>query len=292
MTIWIHREAGDTSFFRDFSGQCRFCERDLAYEQIEDRWPITSEEIAELHRDAVLGMAEVLGDFILKEMELLCEPEIEPVFLYTCSLCGWWHVSKQIYLTTKTQYWTADFGASAALHTFNTADITIPAEEVRQYLAARYEDRFNVHPRRFEEVVASVFSSHGFRSELTSYSNDGGIDVILRDTSDRPIAIQVKRYKGAIKVASIRELLGAMVLKGFTKGIFVTTSTFQTGALEAARAAEHRGIALELIDGVQFLNSLRTAQLIDFSRYPQLLQDDVLGSLKLTLGNECHLNSL
>ncbi|MNN55387.1 hypothetical protein D3C81_1702600 [compost metagenome] len=83
-----------------------------------------------------------------------------------------------------------------------------------------------------------------------------------------------------------------MVLKGFTKGAFVTTSTFQSGGREVVRAASARGLALELIDGTQFLSSLRIAQLADFLRYPRLLQDDVLGSLKLRLGNEYHCNSL
>lgn len=228
----------------------------------------------------------------IREMELVCEPDEGATYLSTCPLCGWWHVSKDIFLCSKSQLWFVEFGTSAVLYRFDPADITIPAEEVRQYLVIKYESRFNVHPRRFEEVVASVFSNHGFRSEVTSYSRDGGIDVILRDAFDRPIAIQVKRRKGVIKVASIRELLGAMVLKGFTKGAFVTTFTFQAGGSEVVRAAVARGLDLELIDGTKFLSCLRIAQLSDFLQYPRLFKGDVLDSMQLRLGNEYHFNSL
>lgn len=293
MSIWVHHEVGDVPSIGEIAEQqCRFCNGPLVQEQIEDRWAGISNETAELHRKTVLEMAEIHGDFILREMELVCEPDEREAYLSTCPLCGWWQVFKEIYLCTKSQIWFVECGTSAVLYKFNTVDITIPTEEVRQYLVAKYEDRFNVHPRRFEKVVASVFSSHGFRSEVTSYSRDGGIDVILRDVLGHPIAIQVKRYKGVIEVASIRELLGAMVLKGFTRGAFVTTSTFQAGGQEMVRTASVRGLALELIDGARFLSGLQIAQLIDFRRYPRFLQDDVLGSLKLRLGNEYHCNSL
>lgn len=293
MSIWVHHEVGEAPSIGEIAErQCRFCNGRLVQEQIEDRWAGISKETAKLHRETVLEMAKIHGAFILGEMELVCDPDEGSAYLCTCPLCGWWQVFKEIYLCTKNQIWFVECGTSAVLYKFNTVDITIPAEEVRQYLVAKYEGRFNVHPRRFEEVVASVFSSHGFRSEVTSYSRDGGIDVILRDALDRPIAIQVKRYKGAIEVATIRELLGAMVLKGFTKGVFVTTSTFQAGGREVVRAASAQGLALELIDGARFLDSLRIAQLLDFLRYPRLLRDDVLGSLKLRLGNEYHCKAL
>ena len=293
MSIWVHCETGEAPSIGEIVElRCRSCNSRLVQVQVEDRWAGISNEISELHRDTVLEMAKVHGDFMLRDLELIHEPDEREACLSTCPLCGWWHVSKEIYLCTKSQIWFVEFGMSAVLYRFNTVDITIPAEEVRQYLAAKYESRFHVHPRRFEEVVASVFSSHGFTSEVTSYSGDGGVDVILRDVLDRPIAVQVKRSKGAIEVASIRELLGAMVLNGFTKGAFVTTSTFQAGGREAVKTASTRGLALELIDGTRFLSSLRIAQLADFLRYPRLLQDDVLASLKLRLGNEYHCNSL
>lgn len=293
MSIWVHSEIGEVPSIGEIAGiRCRFCDSHLIQEQIEDRWACNSRQIDELHKETVLEMEKVHGDFILREMELVCEPDEGAAYLSTCPLCGWWHVSKEIYLCTRNQIWFVEFGASAALYRFDTVDITIPVEEVRQYLVAKYESRFNINPRRFEEVVASVFSSHGFRSEVTSYSGDGGIDVILRDALDRPIAVQVKRHRGSIEVGSIRELLGAMVLKGYTKGIFVTTSTFQAGGPEVVRAASARGLGLELIDSTRFLSNLRVAQLAEFLKYPRLLKDDVLGSLQLRLGYEYHCKTL
>ncbi|TGL21490.1 hypothetical protein EHQ47_11885 [Leptospira bourretii] len=55
-----------------------------------------------------------------------------------------------------------------------------------------------MHP--FEDTVSSVFRDIGFFSEATTYSKDGGIDVILSDSKNRIIDIQVKRYKNKIKV--------------------------------------------------------------------------------------------
>lgn len=293
MSIWVHRERGEIpSLVEVTTLQCRYCDGTLIQTEVEDRWVGISRTTANLHRETVHGMAEIHGDFILRELELVREPDERPAYLCTCPLCGWWHVSKEIYLCSRNQIWFVEFGTSASLYKFNTVDIRIPAEEVRQYLMVKYESRYNVNPRRFEEVVASVFASHGFRSEVTSYSRDGGIDVVLRSPADQAIAVQVKRYRAAIEVGAIRELLGAMVLKGFTRGAFITTSQFQAGGREVLKAASARGLALELIDGEQFLRSLRIAQLADFVRYPRMLQDDVLASLTLQLGNEYHCKPL
>jgi restriction system protein len=293
MTIWVHGEGREIPSIGEIVGlHCRFCHSTLVQNEIDDRWVGISRETTKLHKETVLGMAEIHGDFILREMELLGDPSERPAYLCTCPMCGWWHVSKEIYLCTRNQIWFVEFGTCATLYKFDTVDIRIPADEVRQYLAVKYESRFNVNPRRFEEVVSSVFASHGFRSHLTSYSADGGVDVILRDAVGRSIAVQVKRYKDVIEVASIRELLGAMVLNGFTKGAFVTTSTFQAGGREVVNAASARGLTLDLIDGQRFLSSLRIAQVKDFMRYPRLLHDDVLSSLQLQFGNEYHCKAL
>ncbi|TGK88603.1 hypothetical protein EHQ23_06760 [Leptospira bourretii] len=50
-----------------------------------------------------------------------------------------------------------------------------------------------MHP--FEDTVSSVFRDIGFFSEATTYSKDGGIDVILSDSKNRIIDIQVKDIK-------------------------------------------------------------------------------------------------
>jgi restriction system protein len=79
-------------------------------------------------------------------------------------------------------------------------------------------------------VVGSVFADLGFESIVTGYQNDGGIDVILKDRMGSTIGVQVKRYRNRIDVRSIRELAGALLAGGMTRGIFVTTSDYTAGS--------------------------------------------------------------
>ncbi len=271
---------------------CRFCDSKLVSDEINDLWAGTSAQVGNLHHETIQGMAEIHGDFILQEMEVIDVPEEHPAVLSVCPQCGWWMVSKDIFLITRNQDWLAIYGSAALLRPFDLLDIRLPTAEVRQYLAAKYQDRNNVHPRHFEQVVASVFASCGFRAEATAYSADGGVDVILSDCSGQTTAVQVKRRKGAIEVSQIRELLGAMVLGRHTKGIFVTTSRFSAGAFQAASIATSQGLPIELVDGQEFLRRLRLAQVTDHAKYREDLIANVTSGLALGTGIEFHLNSL
>ena len=82
----------------------------------------------------------------------------------------------------------------------------------------------------------------------TSKSGDGGIDGIINEDKlglDK-IYIQAKRYNdNKVREKEIRNFIGAM--SGDTsKGVFVTTSTFDDSAVKKAHDAHHTII---LIDG-------------------------------------------
>lgn len=72
----------------------------------------------------------------------------------------------------------------------------------------------------------------------TSPTNDGGIDGIINE--DRlglnKIAIQAKRYdkSNKIGVPLLQSFVGALMGKGVTKGVFITTSSFTKGAIDYA----------------------------------------------------------
>lgn len=150
-------------------------------------------------------------------------------------------------------------GACAQLKTLDLLDITIPLNEVKSHLVARYQDRHHVHPRQFEDVVASVFKSFGFHAITTAYQNDGGIDVILLD-GDARIGVQVKRSKNKIDVEQIRALAGALYLDGYTEGVFVTTSTFTNNAIITADRYAARGIPIRLVNADGFLDALQITE--------------------------------
>jgi|ERR1043165_938191 restriction system protein len=106
-------------------------------------------------------------------------------------------------------------------------------------------------PRLFEnvvaDVVADVFAGFGYETYVTAYSNDGGVGVILQKGGDGLIGIQVKRIMTKIKVEQIRAFAGAMLLGGYNKGIFATTSDFQAGVRLAAEAYLTKTFGIELI---------------------------------------------
>lgn len=178
--------------------------------------------------------------------------------LGVCPACGWWKygVGTSIGGNPPTSF-EVKF---ASLKILDLTDISIPVSDVRSYLTARYESRFEIHPRMFEEVVASVFRDHGYQARTTAYSGDGGIDVVLDGSNGSTIGVQVKRYKGRIAVDQIRELTGALVIEGHTRGVFVTTSDFQAGAGATAQRSAERGYPIDLVDAAAFLGALKIAQ--------------------------------
>ena|SRR6266404_5623210 len=76
----------------------------------------------------------------------------------------------------------------------------------------------------------------------------------------RQSGFKVKRYKNSIQVDQIRELAGALVLGGMTRGVFVTTSDFQSGAASTADRLAARGLPIQLINASEFLQVLGVAQ--------------------------------
>jgi restriction system protein len=83
-----------------------------------------------------------------------------------------------------------------------------------------------------------------------------GIGVILGGNIGDTVGAQVKRYKDRISVAQVRELTGALVINGHTRGLFITTSEFQSGAYKAAKQSSTRGHPIELLDAPAFLVTL------------------------------------
>ncbi len=161
-------------------------------------------------------------------------------------------------------------------------DISLPLDDVSQYLLAKYEDRFSMHPRLFEEIVASAFRDAGYYARTTEYQNDGGIDVVLDGKGNKTIGVQVKRYKNSIKVSQIREFAGALIENDMTKGIFVTTSKFQGGAYQSISNFKERGIGIELMDSDRFYDALQIMRGTDKLR-DEIIEDVSKIKLKLLI---------
>lgn len=84
-------------------------------------------------------------------------------------------------------------------------------------------------PYDFEEFIAKLFNSQGYKTEVTKKTGDYGVDVIAENGLEK-IAIQCKKYQEGNSVGNqaVQMLLGAMQLKNLkaNKGIIITTSEF------------------------------------------------------------------
>jgi len=129
---------------------------------------------------------------------------------------------------------------------FNQIDNQIKAELL--------EKLKKIDPYYFEKVILILLKKMGYGDFIeTSKSGDGGIDGIINEDQlglDK-IYIQAKRYgENKVREKEIRNFIGAM--SGDTsKGVFVTTSSFDEGAIKKAHDAHH---SIILIDGIKFVN--------------------------------------
>ena len=109
-------------------------------------------------------------------------------------------------------------------------------------------------PYYFEKVILILLKRMGYGDFIeTSKSGDGGIDGIINEDKLglEKIYTQAKRYnENKVREKDIRNFIGAM--SGDTsKGVFITTSTFDDSAIKKAREAHHTII---LIDGSKLVD--------------------------------------
>ncbi len=204
------------------------------------------------------------------------------VQLSICNQCGWWtvyrvHQNEHARTAGIAECYTGSVGC---LKELDLRDISTPLKEIRQYLCARKDAVFDMHPRLLEELVNSIFKDLGWNTRVTAYSADGGIDVILDGQDGNTIGVQVKRYKKErrIEAEQIRSLAGALMQGHHTKGIFVTTSNYRSGAKRTAQDFTSIGIPIELIDAQRFLSMLGIAQTNTFELSYETAVSYVLGN--------------
>jgi len=90
---------------------------------------------------------------------------------------------------------------------------------------------YSIASRKFEELIAHIFSKQGFSVELTKRTRDGGRDIIaLRNDLGIPVKylIECKHYakKNPVSVEVARALYGVQLQEGANKSVIATTSYF------------------------------------------------------------------
>ena len=117
-------------------------------------------------------------------------------------------------------------------------------------------------PDGFERLCQRVLRESGFiKVEVTGRTGDGGIDgagVLRINLISFHIRFQCKRYAGSVGAPEIRDFRGAVSGQA-DKGLFITTGRFTKDAeREAVRPG---GLAIDLIDGVDFCDLLKNLEI-------------------------------
>lgn len=111
----------------------------------------------------------------------------------------------------------------------------------------------------FESWCVGLLRELGYSAELTSKTNDKGIDIFARSEKLTPggqylyletVVCQCKGYSETTLVGSpeIRNFIGSMLLAKARKGYFITNSTFTTEAKRDAKLASEYGFDIHLFD--------------------------------------------
>lgn len=112
-------------------------------------------------------------------------------------------------------------------------------------------------PKEFENLVVKLLQAMGYGGEIegivTSYTNDGGIDGIIKEDvlGLGRIHIQAKRYARDNRISreEIQKFVGALAGVQSSKGVFMTTSSYKHTAIEYANGLSNATVIL--IDGLQ-----------------------------------------
>src|SRR6056297_229971 len=123
--------------------------------------------------------------------------------------------------------------------------------EVKTELLERLKE---LDPYYFEKVILILLKRMGYGDLVeTSKSGDGGIDGIINEDKLglEKIYTQAKRYnENKVREKDIRNFIGAM--SGDTsKGVFITTSSFDKSAIKKAGEAHH---SIILVDGAKLVD--------------------------------------
>lgn len=114
-----------------------------------------------------------------------------------------------------------------------------------------------VTPSRFEVIVLDVLHGLGYgisRQDLQRVggSGDAGIDgvISLDKLGLEKVYVQAKRWQGTVGRPELQAFYGALAGQKAKRGVFITTSTFTTQALDFAKSVE----GIVLIDGERLVN--------------------------------------
>lgn len=118
--------------------------------------------------------------------------------------------------------------------------------EVLAYFGRHPELMYSLSPRKFEELIATVFRNNGFEVELTPETRDGGVDVIAVQKNgfggSTLHLVECKRYlpENKVGIGIVQRMLGVVEQHRATQGLIITTSSFSRDAQICAQSSPYR----------------------------------------------------
>lgn len=185
-----------------------------------------------------------------------------------CHRCGWWQIRKTIDFGEYRAQWAHQYSSILANIDISGNDVMVA--ELRSHLVRNWNDRQYISAGKAEDLVASILKEHlscdVYHSSANVNAADGGIDLFVGSKDGKVLtAVQVKRRINAKNesVKEVRNFVGALVLEGYRKGIFVTTAEkFTQVARDTANKPQlsRHQLELELIDGLELLELLKAQE--------------------------------
>ncbi|GAB4062234.1 hypothetical protein GCM10028811_29920 [Uliginosibacterium sediminicola] len=132
------------------------------------------------------------------------------------------------------------------------------------YLAANVAQLYEMHWRRFEELIAEYFHRIGYKVELGPGQNDDGVDIRVWRPEENGQGVgqlhivQCKRQRDKIEKVVVKGLYADVMHENAAWGVIVTTSSLAKGA---KKTIEARGYPIQEVDGnkvAEWLTTLRT----------------------------------
>jgi restriction system protein len=130
-------------------------------------------------------------------------------------------------------------------------DILANMEQGENLAAMNWEDFEHLCRELFEKA----FAGSGAEVKVTQASRDQGVDAVIFDPDvlrGGKIVVQAKRYTNTVDVSAVRDLYGAIINEGATKGILVTTSHYGPDAYSFAKDKP-----ITLLNGEELLGLLQ-----------------------------------
>ena len=133
--------------------------------------------------------------------------------------------------------------------------VALVAEDIEQttsdFILKQLAQEFKGHP--FEDFIAHLLETMGYRTRISPEGADGGIDIIAHKDElgfEPPIIkVQVKSSEGSIGAPAVQALYGNIDGGNNEFGLFVALGTFTPPARTFARSKSN----LRLIDGLELV---------------------------------------